>query len=101
MIARHFEISGFSETLRAMPDDERAETIIETFRIASAEWAAMVLEHTNVPPGLPPHDIPGEDNPIRQRLKELDIEGRCLFLGTLFAQICEEFSLMIADRPKH
>lgn len=37
------------EMLQALPIDERAETIVEIFRIISTEFAAMVLEHTKPP----------------------------------------------------
>lgn len=38
------------EYLRALPIDERAEVIVEIFRIISGEFAAMVLEHTEARP---------------------------------------------------
>ncbi|HTE35729.1 MAG TPA: hypothetical protein VK630_04220 [Reyranella sp.] len=33
------------EQLRAMPIDQRAEIIVDIFRLLSSEFAAMVLDH--------------------------------------------------------
>lgn len=81
--------------LRAMPNDKRAETIVEMFKVAAGEWAAMVLEHISVPPGVPPPEV--GDNTIRELLRGLDLQQRCDFLGSLFEDICQEFAALVAD----
>jgi hypothetical protein len=48
------QFDSIREALRAMPIDERAEVIVEIFRIISSEFAAMVLEH--VQPAESPKD---------------------------------------------
>lgn len=85
--------------LRAMSNDKRAETIVDMFKIAAGEWAAMVLEHVEVPPGIPtppPSDDAKRDQ-IRELLQVLDVEQRSKFLGALFGQVCQEFAELIAD----
>jgi len=49
-------------TLRAMPIDQRAETIVAIFRVISGEFAAMVLEHTK--PAAPKK--PRRSSPVRR-----------------------------------
>ena len=44
--APHKRGHALRDRLRAMPINERAEVIVDIFRIISAEFAAMVLEHT-------------------------------------------------------
>lgn len=89
--------------LRSMGHDERAETIVQIFRVAASEWAAMVIEHVNVPPGHPPPPVPGDGHPIRELLQDLPVEERCRFLGALFEQVCQEFAALIAETkgPTH
>jgi len=41
------------DKLRSLPIDERAQLIVELFRIIAAEFAAMVLEHVKPPPKKP------------------------------------------------
>jgi hypothetical protein len=98
MTARYFNSEETKRKLRLMPDDERAETVVEMFKITAAEFAAMVLEHTNTTTG---HPLPGADSPIREALQDLDTDARCAFIGDLFKAVCEEFAALIADRPKH
>jgi len=45
-----FDGGPIREMLRLLPVNERAETIVEIFRIISAEFAAMVLDHVEVEP---------------------------------------------------
>jgi hypothetical protein len=87
------------EVLNRMDNDQRAETIVDMFRIAASEWGAMVLEHTHLPPGVPPQPYE-KGNPIRDRLRELPVEARCEFLGSLFEAICEEFGRLVEDNTK-
>jgi hypothetical protein len=99
MTPRRFEIADMSRTLALMADGERAETIVEMFKIAAAEFAVMVLEHTTTSTG---HPLPADEgNPIRERLRDLDVDHRCEFLGSLFEAIMEEFARLIEDRAKH
>lgn len=99
MSPRRFEIASMHETLARMADEERIEAIVGMFRIAAAEFSVMVLEHTAQATG---HPLPGdEDNEIRERLRDLDLDARCAFLGSLFEAITEEFAALIADRPRH
>jgi hypothetical protein len=48
-----FDGSKIRELLQSLPINERAETIVEIFRIISTEFAAMVLEHVEPPPDKP------------------------------------------------
>jgi hypothetical protein len=96
-VLKRSQFASMQAELRAMPADQRAETIIETFKIASAEWAAMVLEHVASPQGEPRPPLPNDEHPIRRQLRDLDIEARCAFLGALLNEVCSEFAALIAD----
>ena len=72
--------------------------IVEMFKIASSEFAAMVLDHTKHTTG---RTLPNDDNPIRERLRDLGTEERSRFLGLLFKDILDEFAALIVERAKH
>jgi hypothetical protein len=98
MTPRPFSFATMHDELRMMSDDERAETIVEMFKISASEFAAMVLDHTKSTTG---HTLPNDDNPIRTRLRDLGTEERARFLGLLFKDIMDEFAALIVERAKH
>lgn len=95
MTARDHVTKAFV-ALRAMEPHARAQTIVSMFMIAAAEFAAMVLEHNNVPAPLPPKDP--SHRWIRETLAELDVGDRCEFLAGLFGEICREFAALVEEQ---